>query len=142
MNQCILTGRLTKDVEIRYFNDKANALFTLAVDSGYKDASGNPQVDFISCQAWNGQAEFLSKYCKKGDKVLISGRISVRNYQAQDGTTRFITEVVVDRVESLQPKEAPQQAQQPQPKPKNTGYKVNGQPQQVEATVDDTDLPF
>ena len=61
MNQCILTGRLTKDVEIRYFNDKANVLFTLAVDSGYKDKSGNPQVDFISCQAWNGQAEFLSK---------------------------------------------------------------------------------
>ena len=141
MNQCILTGRLTKDVEIRYFNDKANALFTLAVDSGYKDASGNPQVDFISCQAWNGQAEFLSKYCKKGDKLLISGRISVRNYQAQDGTTRFITEVVVDRVESLQPKEATQQTQQ-QPKPKNTGYKVNGQPQELRATVDDNDLPF
>ena len=141
MNQCILTGRLTKDVEIRYFNDKANALFTLAVDSGYKDQNGNPQVDFISCQAWNGQAEFLSKYCKKGDKLLISGRISVRNYQAQDGTTRFITEVVVDRVESLQPKEATQQTQQ-QPKPKNTGYKVNGQPQELRATVDDNDLPF
>jgi len=141
MNQCILSGRLTKDVEIRYFNDKANVLFTLAVDSGYKDQSGNPQVDFISCQAWNGQAEFLSKYCKKGDKVLVSGRISVRNYQAQDGTTRFITEVIVDRVESLQPKETQQQPQQHQ-KPKNTGYKVNGQPQQVEETVDDSDLPF
>ena len=140
MNQSILSGRLTKDVETRYFNDKANVLFTLAVDSGYKDQSGNPQVDFISCQAWNGQAEFLSKYCKKGDKVLVSGRISVRNYQAQDGTTRFITEVIVDRVESLQPKETQQHQPQQHQKPKNTGYKVNGQPQ--ETTVDDSDLPF
>jgi single-strand DNA-binding protein len=143
INCTFLVGRLVKDIELQYLQNSKNCLFTLAVDRGFKDESGNKQADFISCVAWNGQAEFLSKYCKKGDRIGVKGRIQTRNYQAQDGTTRFITEVVCDTVESYEPRQAQQQEQpqqQPQQEPKHSGMKVNGKQYNV---VDDNDpLPF
>lgn len=106
MNKVLLTGRITKDPEIRYTTSGiASVSFTLAVDRGARDANGNRQADFISCVAWRGQADFISRFIKKGYMLAIEGRIQTRNYQGQDGQTRYVTEVVVDQVENLQPRD-------------------------------------
>ena len=143
MNCTFLVGRLVKDIELQYLQNSKNCLFTLAVDRGFKDESGNRQADFISCVAWNGQAEFLANYCKKGDRIGVKGRIQTRSYQAQDGTTRFITEVVCDTVESYEPRQQgeqlQQQPQQKQQEPKHSGMSVNGKQYNV---VDDSEMPF
>ena len=141
MNCVLIVGRITKDIELRQMQSgTSNCLFTLAVDRGFKDEQGNVQCDFISCVAWSGQAEFLSRYCRKGDRVGVKGRLQTRNYQDQSGATRFITEVVVEQVESYTPK--PTQQEQPQqPAKQNTGVKVNGKA--YNPSDDDTDWqPF
>lgn len=142
INTIILVGRLVKDIELKYMQSgTSNCLFTLAVDRGFKDEQGNVQCDFISCVAWSGQAEFLSRYCRKGDRVGVKGRLQTRNYQDQSGATRFITEVVVEQVESYTPKPTQQQPQQEQPAKHNTGVKVNGKA--YNPSDDDTDWqPF
>ncbi len=172
MNKVVLIGRITKDPEVRYTtNGLPNVLFTLAVDRGMRDANGNRQADFISCVAWRGQADFISRYIKKGYLLAIDGRIQTRQYQGQDGQTRYVTEVVVDNVENLQPRDpnaAPQgqagyQPQQPAGQPQypqnpyqgynNPSYGTNQNqpyqqpakaetPQTFNVDVADDDLPF
>src|SRR5574344_1523023 len=113
MNKVILTGRITKDPEVRYTQSGLPTVsFTIAVDRGMKDANGNRQADFISCVAWRGQADFISRYIKKGYMLCLEGRIQTRNYQGNDGQTHYVTEVVVDNVENLQPRD-PNQVTQP-----------------------------
>ncbi len=115
MNKVLLTGRITKDPEIRYTQTGVPTVtFTLAVDRGMRDANGNRQADFISCVAWRGQADFISRFIKKGYLMSVEGKIQTRNYQGQDGQTRYVTEVVLDAVENLQPRDP---NAQPQPNP-------------------------
>ena len=144
MNSCVLVGNLTKDVELRQVNEQTTcAMFTLAVARDFKNPDGTTTTDFISCVAWNGQANFLSRYCKKGDKIGIVGRIQTRNYQDQNGQTHFITEVICNSVESYTKREQTQQ--QPQPTAtstnKNTGVKVNGNNVEIHFE-DDESTPF
>ncbi len=116
MNKVLLIGRITKDPEIRYTQSGIPSVnFTLAVDRGMRDANGNRQADFINCVAWRGQADFISRFIKKGFLMSVEGKIQTRNYQGQDGQMRYVTEVVLDSVENLQPRDpnAPQA---------NTGY--------------------
>lgn len=96
MNIVLLTGRLTKDIECRYTREKQTAVaeFNLAVDR-FKD-----EADFIRCKAFGSFAENLQRYCHKGSRIAILGYIQVRSYD-DEGTTRFITEVIVDRQEFL-----------------------------------------
>lgn len=99
MNSCLLIGRLTKDLELRKTDSgKANCSFTLAVQRD-KD-----NTDFINCQVWNTMAENISKYCSKGDLIALKGRIQSRSYDAQDGTKRYVTEVIGDKVTFLSTK--------------------------------------
>jgi single-strand DNA-binding protein len=92
MNKVILMGRLTKDVEVRYTqtNNNAVASFTLAVDRKI-----SKETDFINIVAWNKTAEFVNKYFKKGQKVVVVGRLQVRNYENEKGK-HFITEVIAE----------------------------------------------
>lgn len=101
MNSVVLTGRLTRDPEVRYTaSQTAVATFTLAVDRPYsKDKENN--ADFIRITSFGKQAEFVEKYLNKGRLVGVSGRIQTGSYQAQDGTTRYTTDVVADRIEFL-----------------------------------------
>ena len=88
-------GRLTRDPNVKYTQSgKAYASFTLAIDRR-KSGEGNPQADFISCVAWEKTAEVISQYCTKGKKIAVEGRIQTRSYEANDGTKRYVTEVVV-----------------------------------------------
>ena len=102
MNKVLLVGRLTKDPELRTTpGGIAVTRFTIAVSQNYVNKSGERGTDFINCSAWGRQADNISKYCRKGSLVSAEGRIRTSNYDAQDGTKRFMTEVVCDTVNFL-----------------------------------------
>lgn len=110
MNNVILTGRIAKDLELKYTqNGKAYCRFTLAVDRGLSkekkqeaEANGQPTADFISCLAWGTTAEVLNKYTAKGKKILVNGSIETGSYTMQDGSKRYTTDVLVKRIEILE----------------------------------------
>lgn len=113
MNTVNLIGRLTKDVDLRTTKSGTNvAGFILAVDKGLSkqkrdeaEQAGRPTADFISCQAWGMTADLLSRYCGKGSKIALEGRIQTGSYQDKEtGKTVYTTDVVADRVEFLEPK--------------------------------------
>ena len=100
MNKIILVGRLTRDPELRSTSmGISTANFTVAVNRNFKNKDGQYDADFISCVAFRNTADFVSKYFKKGNLISLDGRIQTRNYDAQDGTKRYVTEVVVENVE-------------------------------------------
>jgi single-strand DNA-binding protein len=98
MNHVILTGRLTKDPEIRYTDSKkAVCSFTLAVEDG-RDSDGKKKAQFIPCVAWGKTAELIDQYFTKGKPLTVTGRITVRTYE-KNGEKRYITEVVASGIE-------------------------------------------
>lgn len=98
MNHVILTGRLTKDPEIRYTDSKkAVCSFTLAVDDG-RDSDGKKKAQFIPCVAWGKTAELIDQYFTKGKPLTVTGRITVRSYE-KNGEKRYVTEVVASGIE-------------------------------------------
>ena len=110
MNKIFLTGRLTRDPELRTTQTGKNvAAFSLAVDRGYgrrgeAQGSEQPTADFFSCGAWAQHADFVHKYLQKGSPILVEGRLQTRSYQAKDGAKRNVTEVVVSSIEFMGPK--------------------------------------
>lgn len=105
INRTIVTGRLVKNIEIRYTqNNIAVTQFTLAITRKFKNANGDYESDFINCVAYKSTAELLSKYVKKGDLLGIEGRIQTRNYENEEGKRIYITEIVVDSIDFLQSK--------------------------------------
>ena len=104
----ILIGRLTRDPEIRTAQNKESmtvARYTLAVDRRYKK-EGDQSADFISCIAFNRNAEFAEKWFKKGIKVVVVGRIQTGSYTAKDGHKVYTTDVVIDEQEFAESKSA------------------------------------
>ena len=102
MNKAILMGRLTKDVELRYTQTgKAVATFTLAVDrkKGENAPANTPTADFIPCVAWDKLGELAGNYLAKGCQVLVEGHIQVRSYKAKDGSNRYTTEIILEKME-------------------------------------------
>lgn len=100
MNKAILIGNLTKDPELTTTNSGISVCkFTLAVGRRFTNSEGERETDFIGIVAWRGLAENCHKFLRKGSKAAVIGSIQVRNYDAQDGTKRFITEIVADEVE-------------------------------------------
>ena len=99
MNNVVLIGRLTKDVEVRYApaSQMAVARFSVAVDRGGKDKG----ADFISCVAFGKTAELMEKYTAKGLRISVQGHIQTGSYNKQDGTKVYTTDVVADRVEFI-----------------------------------------
>lgn len=104
MNRVILTGRLTADPEVKYTtgeNSTAIATFTLAVNRRFvkRDDPNAVTADFIRCQAFGKQAEFVEKYFRKGQKADVEGRIQTGKYTNKDGQTVYTTDVVIDNIE-------------------------------------------
>ena len=138
MNNVNLTGRITKDPELKTTPSGKNYLmFIIAVDRGYKDAQGNKQSDFIPCVAWNSQADFIGKYVKKGNLIEVTGQIQSRNYQTQSGENRVLIEVVLDSVSNLTPRPKEEVPAPQEPSKFNPQYET---PQQN--IIDDDGLPF
>jgi len=110
LNNVVLIGRLTKDPELRYTATGIPvATFRLAVDKGLSrekkqemEAKGQPTADFISIVVYGKQAENCANYLAKGRLAAIQGRIQSRTYDAMDGSRRYVTEVVANRVEFLE----------------------------------------
>jgi len=130
MNKFIGIGNLVKDPELKTTtNDLSVVKFTLAIPRKFKNAQGEKEVDFLNVVAWRTLADNCGKYLKKGSKCSVVGTVQNRSYEAQDGTKRYITEIVAEEVEFLSTKK------------EETNTKEN----EPELTpIDDvlTDLPF
>ena len=139
MNKWLGIGRLTRDPEVRYTQgDKPMAIarYTLAVDRRYKK-EGEQSADFIPCVAFGKTAEFVEKYCKKGTKLAVSGRIQTGSYTNREGQKVYTTEVMIEEQEFAESK--------------GSAQKQNTQPAKEEDGMDgfmnipdglDEELPF
>lgn len=101
MNRVILVGRFARDPELRTMNTgKSVASFPLAVDRRFKQ-EGQPTADFFNIVAWGKQAETICQYLGKGRQIALTGRLQSRSYEAQDGTKRYVTEVVLEEFDFI-----------------------------------------
>ena len=104
INRVVLVGRLTRDPELRKTQSGTSVVsYTLACDRRFK-TPGQPEADFISCVAWNKTAEVMAQYLHKGSLIGIEGRIQTRNYENQQGQRVYVTEVITDSFDFLEPK--------------------------------------
>ncbi|AIF54064.1 single-stranded DNA-binding protein [Pelosinus sp. UFO1] len=103
MNKVIIVGRLTRDPEVRYTQTgKAVASFSVAVDTGYGE---NKRADFIPVVVWDKLAEVCGNNLTKGRRVLVEGRLQIRDYE-KDGQKRRAADVVAQNIEFLDTKQA------------------------------------
>lgn len=124
INRVVLTGRLTKDPELKYTQSGvAVATFTLAVNRQFRTQAGQREADFINCVIWRKSAENLVNYTHKGRLVGVDGRLQTRNYENQQGQRVYVTEVVVDSFSLLDSKHDNQNDQQNYG---NQGYQKQG----------------
>ena len=97
MNKVILTGRLTRDPESRMTQSNMEiSRFSLACQSDFVSRDGERDTEFINCVAFNRSAQTINRYCRKGQMILVQGRIRNSSYDAQDGTKRYTTDVLVN----------------------------------------------
>lgn len=167
INRVVLVGRLTADPELRYTpNGIAVATFRLAVSRPFSNQQGEREADFINCVVWRKPAENVANFLKKGSLAGVDGRIQTRTYDGQDGKRVYVTEVLAESVQFLEPRNAsgggrnndpygapPMEPQgnpfgggnQNQRQNSNQGYtKVNDDPFAGSGQIDisDDDLPF
>lgn len=133
INQVVLVGRITNDIELKQSQSVTIASFNLAVN-GYKD-----QTDFIRCTAFNKTAEILNQYSHKGSRIGVTGRIHAYNYDKQDGSKAYVTEVTINSVQLLDSKQD-NQGQQPQRQSNRMTFDEANDASRMEIT--DEDLPF
>lgn len=108
MNKVVLMGRLTKNPDIRYTESgKVVAQFVLAVDRAFTNEQGKREADFIPVVVWGKGAELIGNSCAKGHRLLVDGRIQIRNFDGKDGTKRWVTEVIANGFEFVERKEQP-----------------------------------
>lgn len=102
MNKVILTGRFTRDPESRMTQSNMEvARFSLACQGEFVSRNGERDVEFVNCVAFNRLATTINKYCRKGSLVGVQGRIRNSSYDAQDGTKRYTTDIVIEQLEFL-----------------------------------------
>jgi len=100
MNKAVLIGNLTKDPELTTTTSGISVCrFTLAISRRFTNAEGERETDFLNIVAWRGLADNCHKFLRKGSKAAVIGSIQTRSYDAQDGTKRFVTEIIADEVE-------------------------------------------
>ena len=143
MNKAILIGNLTRDPEVRTTGSGVSVCtFTIAVNRRFANQQGVREADFSNIVAWRQTAELCGRYLAKGRKVAVVGSIQTRSYDAQDGSKRYVTEVVADEVEFIS---GPQDGARPNrsddiplpPEPMDNGSRTG-----VMDEVDDDELPF
>ncbi|PCF84623.1 single-stranded DNA-binding protein [Staphylococcus intermedius] len=115
LNRTILVGRLTKDPDFRTTPSGVSvATFTLAVNRTFTNAQGEREADFINCVVFRKQAENVNNFLFKGSLAGVDGRLQSRSYENKEGNRVFVTEVVCDSVQFLEPKNNNQSNNQPQ----------------------------
>ena len=148
MNHCVMIGNLAADPVARTTQSgKSQSSFRIAVQRRFANAQGVREADFFNVVAWDRTADFVNSYLVKGRKVAVEGSIQNRSYDAQDGSKRYVTEIIAQQVEAVGGREEGQQrpadAQEAAPQ-------ANPQPAQQQSMdysggfteVDDPDLPF
>lgn len=103
MNKVILSGNLTKDIEVIEKNDISLGKLTLAVSRPYKNNNGEYESDFFNCVIFNAN-DYIKDNLKKGTKVLLDGMIQTKSYEVE-GTKKYSTDIVVNKIEILIKKE-------------------------------------
>lgn len=147
MNKVLLTGRITKDLELRKTQSGDSVLrFNLATPRRYK-REGQPDADFIQCTAWGKTADTMGQYLHKGSLIGIEGRITTGSYQDKDGRTVYTTDVTVEAFDFLESRSTSEFTQSYEPS--TNGY---GEASNTSSVVDDfgndtldiasDDLPF
>ncbi|QMU09293.1 single-stranded DNA-binding protein (plasmid) [Levilactobacillus suantsaii] len=142
INRVVLTGRLTRDVELRYTQGGAAvATFTLAVDRRFTNQQGEREADFVICVIWRKAAEAFANYMHKGSLVGIEGRIQTRNYENKQGQRVYVTEVIVENFSFLEAKNSTGNGSYQNNRPQNNTsdpFANNGEP----VDIQDDQLPF
>lgn len=135
MNSISITGRLTKDAELRYTNGGKPVLsFSVASDIGYGDKK---KTNFFECGLWGDRAEKVAQYLTKGTSLTVVGELEIYKYQGKDGIERQAVRVHVDKFEFQGGKQQSQNtASEPQPAGKPHGH-GNPTPDDL-----DDDIPF
>lgn len=140
INRVVLTGRLTKEVDLRFTpSGVAVANMTIAVNRTYQN-EGEQQADFIPIVVWRKPAENAANFLKKGSLVGIDGKLQTRSFDGQDGKRVYITEVVADSVQFLEPRNAERTTSTySEDGPKKHPFEA-GNSKSID--IDDSDLPF
>ena len=132
MNKAILIGNLASDPETSTTQSGiSKCTFRLAVQRKFANQQGVKEADFLPIVCWRQTAELCARYLSKGRKVAVEGTIQTRSYDAQDGSKRYVTEIVADNVEFLG-SHAHGQNEDHAPVPDENGY----------TAVSDDELPF
>ena len=145
MNKAILIGNLANDPESRTTaSGISQCTFRLAVQRRFANQQGVREADFFPIICWRQTAELCARYLSKGRKVAVEGSIQTRSYDAQDGTKRYVTEIIADNVEFLGSRDdgarqggfdAPAASAAPAPKPQAPASSAM-------TDIDDDELPF
>lgn len=102
MNQVALVGRITKDLVLKeHASGRVNTTFVLAINRSFKNANGEVATDFVPCSVWGRSAENLVRHCGKGSLIGVSGSIQTRNYEREDQSKVYITEVMCNDIRFL-----------------------------------------
>lgn len=140
MNKVMLTGRFTRDPEVRYTNEGTSiARFSLAVNRRFVKEGSDQKADFLNCIAFGKTAEFIEKYFGKGMKADLSGRIQTGSYTNKDGIKVYTTDIVVEEIEFGESKNSAQTQQKtaiPHPETDPDGF------MNIPDGIDDEELPF
>ena len=135
MNRIIITGRLTKAPEPHTTQGGiSRSTLTVAVQRKFKNSAGNYDADFFTVIAWRQTADFCNKYLDKGRTVIVEGTLQTRSYDAQDGSKRYVTEIIADHIEAIGGREDNRPADAPRTAPKQETGDFE--------EVDDPELPF
>lgn len=133
MNKVILIGNICKDPELSETNSGvAVCRFSIAVNRRRASAEAEQQTDFFNVTAWRGLAEAVARYCKKGNKIAVTGQIQIRTYEDREGAKRTSIDVVAEEVEFLSQKQNDEAKTAEEPKKKPA----------LQAFDDDSDIPF
>lgn len=143
MNNIVIVGRLTREVELRYIAGSGMpvATFTVAVDRDFVGQDGKRGVDFIDCQTWNKQAENCANYLGKGSLVSVQGALRIESYQTKEGENRRSCRINANRVNFLSTNKPNQEKQQSTPTFEPSFEPTGLNPSEWSA-IDDGDLPF
>ena len=144
MNKVILIGNLAADPESRTTQSGiAQCTLRLAVQRRFANQQGVREADFLTIVCWRQTAELCSRYLSKGRKIAVEGSLQTRSYDAQDGSKRYVTEVIADNVEFCDSRPEGGRPRTDNPPPVQeppAGYGMNNNGGFTE--VDDDELPF
>ena len=142
MNKVILIGNLASDPELRRTqSDIPVCTFRIAVQRRFANQQGVREADFIPIVVWRQTAELCARFLTKGRKCAVVGQLQTRSYDAQDGSKRYVTEIIADSVEfaDSRPSEGGHaRTDNPPPPPAPSGSAPSG----GFTEVDDDELPF